>query len=254
MHQTDAGLGAILVHGLWHGGWVWDAVRRDLDRAGVANGVVELPMSDLAADIAATSRVIDEFDRATVLVGHSYGGAVITDAGTHPHVAHLLYLAAYQLAEGESVGRTLPDLGIPPTRLGEALRFSDDGQVVTLDPGLAAELLFGDVPADAVSAAISRLRPVRRAVFRGVPERIAWRSRPSTYVVCAADQVVNPDLERAMAARATTRYQWPGGHSPMLTRPGTVAALIASLAERPRSECADVGGDADQAFGCRPGT
>ena len=94
-------------------------MRRDLDRAGVANAVVELPMSDLAADIAATSRVIDEFDRATVLVGHSYGGAVITDAGTHPHVAHLLYLAAYQLAEGESVGRTLPDLGIPPTRLGE---------------------------------------------------------------------------------------------------------------------------------------
>jgi len=63
MHQADSGLGAILVHGLWHGGWVWDAVRRDLDRAGVANAVVELPMTDLAADIAATSRVIDGFDR-----------------------------------------------------------------------------------------------------------------------------------------------------------------------------------------------
>jgi len=94
------------------------AVRRDLDRGGVVSRVVELPMTDLASDITVTRRALDEFDRPAVLVGHSYGGAVTTGAGTHPHVAHLLYLAAYQLAEGESVGRTLPDLGVPPTRLG----------------------------------------------------------------------------------------------------------------------------------------
>ena len=134
MQQTSDVLGVILVHGLWHGGWVWDAVRRDLDRAGVVSRVVELPMNDLASDIMVTRRALDEFDRPVVLVGHSYGGAVITGAGTHPHVAHLLYLAAYQLAEGESVGRTLPDLGVPPTRLADALRFSDDGKVVSLDP------------------------------------------------------------------------------------------------------------------------
>jgi len=103
---------------------------------------------------------------------------------------------------------------------------------LTLDPGLAGELLFGDAPADAGSAAVSRLRPVRRTVFRDVPERIAWRSRLSTYVVCADDQVVNPDLERAMAARATTRRESPGGHNPMMTRPEAVTALIASLAQR----------------------
>jgi pimeloyl-ACP methyl ester carboxylesterase len=113
MQRTSDVLGVILVHGLWHGGWVWDAVRRDLDRAGVVSRVVELPMTDLASDITVTRRALDEFDRPAVLVGHSYGGAVTTGAGTHPHVAHLLYLAAYQLAEGESVGRTLPDLGVP---------------------------------------------------------------------------------------------------------------------------------------------
>jgi len=232
MQQTVIGVGVILVHGLWHGGWVWDAVRRDLDRAGIVSAVVELPMTDLASDIAATTRVIGEFDRSVVLVGHSYGGAVITGAGVHRHVAHLLYLAAFQLAEGESVGRTLPGLGVPPTRLGEAFRFSDDGQLVTLDPGLAAELLYGDAPTEIASAAVSRLRPVRRTVFRGVPERIAWRSRPSTYVICADDRVVNPELERAMAARATTRHEWSGGHSPMVTRPEAVAALIATLADQ----------------------
>jgi len=232
MQRTSDVLGVILVHGLWHGGWVWDAVRRDLDRAGVVSRVVELPMTDLASDITVTRRALDEFDRPAVLVGHSYGGAVTTGVGTHSHVAQLLYLAAYQLAEGESVGRTLPDLGVPPTRLADALRFSDDGEVVTLDPGLAAELLYGDAPEQIATAAVGRLRPVRRAVFRGVPEQIGWRHRPSTYVVCTDDLMVHPDLERAMAERATTRQEWPGGHSPMMTRPGAVADLITSLATR----------------------
>jgi len=112
------------------------------------------------------------------------------------------------------------------------LRFSDDGEVVTLDPGLAAELLYGDAPEQIATAAVGRLRPVRRAVFRGVPEQIGWRHRPSTYVVCTDDLMVHPDLERAMAERATTRQEWPGGHSPMMTRPGAVADLITSLATR----------------------
>ena len=229
--RTNEQLGAVLVHGLWHGGWVWDDVRRHLDRAGVPNAVVELPMTDLPTDVAATRQVLDEFDRPVVLVGHSYGGAVITGAGGHRRVAHLLYLAAYQLAEGESVGRTLPDRHIPPTRLGEALRFSDDGDVVSLDPVLGRELMFGDVPAQAAAAAVARLRPVGRSVFSGVPAEIGWRRRPSTYVVCADDLTVNPDQQRAMAARATHRDEWPGGNSVPMTRPGQVAALICSIAK-----------------------
>jgi pimeloyl-ACP methyl ester carboxylesterase len=223
-------LGAVLVHGMWHGGWTWDAVRAELDAVGVASAVVELPMTDLASDVAATRRALDEFGRPAVLVGHSYGGAVITAAGAHDQVRHLVYLAAFQLDDGEAVRTALAELALPPTRLGEAMRFSADGTEIGLDPTLAVELLYGDAaPADA-EAAVARLRTVHRAILKGVPADIAWHRVPSTYVVCTEDLAINPDLQRAMAARATHRLEWPGGHSPACTRPKAVADLVASLA------------------------
>jgi len=225
-----AEVGAVLVHGLWHGSWAWDGVRGRLESRGVPSAAVELPMTSLEDDVAATVATLDRFGKPAVLVGHSYGGAVVTAAGAHPHAAHLLYLAAFQLAEGESVSRTLPERDIPPTGLGAALRFSGDGDRVSIDPALATGLFYADAPAIAAAAAAARLRPVSRAVFRGVPATIGWRSTPSTYVVCRDDRAVHPDLQRAMAERATTRHEWPGGHSPALTRPAAVADLIATLA------------------------
>ena len=91
--------------------------------------------------------------------------------------------------------------------------------------------MYGELPPAAAALAVAHLHPVRSAVFSGVPEVIGWRHRPSTYVVCVDDLTVRPDLERAMAARATHRLEWPGGHSPAATRPGAVAELIASLAQ-----------------------
>ncbi len=226
----------VLVHGLWHGGWAWDGVRAGLNGAGIASTAVELPLTSLSDDVAATVAVLDGLDRPAVLVGHSYGGAVVTAAGGRPGVAHLLYLAAFQLAEGESVGRALPELDIPPTRLGDALRFSDDGEQVSLDPALAVELMYADAPAEEAAAAVARLRPVGRAVFRGVPDMIGWRGVPSTYVVCADDRAVHPDLERAMADRATFHLEWPSGHSPAMTHPDAVSDLIAALATRGRPD------------------
>jgi pimeloyl-ACP methyl ester carboxylesterase len=227
----SARTGVVLVHGLWHGGWAWDGVRARLDAAGIASVAVELPLTSLADDIAATRDVLDRFDRPAVLVGHSYGGAVVTGAGDHPRVVQLLYLAAFQLAEGESVGRTLPERDFAPTRLTDAFQFSEDGQLISLDPAKAAGVMFPDAPPDEAAAAIARLRPVHRAVFRGVPEVIGWRRTPSTYVVCADDTAVNPDLQRAMAARATFRHEWPGAHSPAMTQPDVVANLIGSLVQ-----------------------
>ena len=224
-----AEVGAVLVHGLWHGGWAWDDVRARLDAAGVPSVAVELPLTSLEDDVAATLATLDQFGGPAVLVGHSYGGAVVTAAGAHPHVRHLLYLAAFALAEGESVRRARPDLDIPPTGLGEALRFSADGMQVSVDPALATGVFYADAPADAAAAAVARLRPVHRSVFRGVPATIGWRHTPSTYVVCADDRAVHPDLQRAMAQRATTRYEWPGSHSPALARPADIATLIVSL-------------------------
>lgn len=224
MEQTRTP-GAVLVHGLWHGGWCWDDVRTALAERGVDSVAVELPLTDLAADTAAVRAALDSFGRPAVLVGHSYGGAVITGAGAHPLVRELVYVAAFQLTDGESVSRTLPAEDHPPTRLGEALRVDRDE--VGLDPDLGRQLLYRDAPAEVATAAAVRLRPVRRAVFGGVPETIAWRTVPSTYVVCSDDEVVHPDLQRAMAARATRRREWRCGHSPAASRPADVAGLIA---------------------------
>ena len=100
---------------------------------------------------------------------------------------------------------------------------------VDLNAALAGELFYADAPAPVVTAAIARLRPVRRPVFAGVPQKIAWHHRPSTYVVCAEDRAVHPNLQRAMALRARYRHEWRTGHSPALSCPDTGAALIMDL-------------------------
>lgn len=217
--------GVVLVHGLWHGGWCWDAVRERLDAAGIPSLAPDLPLETLDDDVAAVRAALDSFARPVVLVGHSYGGAVITAAGTHPRVRRLVYLAAFQLDEGESVNRVLPDREIAPTRLGEALHISPEG-TVALDPHLGADLVYNGVPPEISRAALARIRPVQRAVFRGIPDSIAWRTVPSTYVVCTDDLTVSPDLERAMAERADRVLEWPGGHAPMADRAGLVAELL----------------------------
>ena len=219
---------AVLVHGLWHGGWAWEAVRDALAARGLDTVAPDLPMTTLAEDAAVLRSVLDDLSGPALLVGHSYGGAVVTAAGAHPAVHGLVYLAAFALTETESISRVAPDVAIPPTRLGDALRFSADGTRVLLDPEAGRQIIYGGTPDAVATAALARMRPVGRALFSGRPNAVAWRDRRAVYAVCTADECVAPDLQRIMAARCDEQVEWDSDHSPPASHPDLVAELIAA--------------------------
>ncbi len=235
----------VLVHGAWHGAWCWDLVRDRLESAGLDVVAVDLPghgasrepLADLHGDAAAVTSVLDTLDGPAVLVGHSYGGAVVTEAGAHDHVAHVVYIAAFNLALGECVGRAAADeataarldhSGRPD--LGTVLTRNGSGESTTVIAELAAPLFYNDCTAETASWAIAQLGPQRMANFSDRPSAIAWQHRPSTYVICGDDNTVHPGLQRILARRATTAIEWPTGHSPFLSQPQLVSELLHDIA------------------------
>jgi len=218
----------VLVHGLWHGAWSWDLVRTRL--AGAECIAVDLPMTALEDDVAAVRQVLDTLPGPVVLAAHSYGGAVITAAGEHPAVRALVYLAAFQLAPGESISRAVPEAELAPTALAEALRFSPDRSEVSIDPELGRTLLYGKADPATADAQLARTRPVARSLFSATVTTSAWQHRASTYVVCSEDRCVSPDLQRAMAARATRSLEWACDHTPLISAADRVARLLAEQA------------------------
>lgn len=228
----------VLVHGAWHGAWCWDQVVDQLDARGVPTVALDLPghgastepLGDLATDAAALRTVLDGLD-AAVVCGHSYGGAVISDGAAHPAARHLVYLAALLLDAGESCSASVavaePDGGT--SLLDGAIQAGDDG-TVTLDPAVAPAALYHDcAPAD-VARAVARLGPQAFASLTAEATHAAWRSVPSTYVVCRDDRAIPASLQRQLAARAGTVLEWPTSHSPFLSRPDLVVDLLASRA------------------------
>ena len=235
----------VLVHGAWHGAWAWERVLPLLTLAGVECVALDLPghgedggpFGDLDSDVARVRQSLDECNGDVVLVGHSYGGAVITEAGLHPAVEHLVYVAAFALDEGEScVSAAAAE--------AEASRISHDGRpslgagfimgsgdMITLDPANAEECLYNDCDADTVAWALARLGPQPLITLQGTPKLAAWRTKPSTYAVCLDDMAVHPELQRIMARRCDSVVEWPTDHSPFLSRPDLVAGLLVDLAK-----------------------
>jgi pimeloyl-ACP methyl ester carboxylesterase len=181
--------------------------------------------------------VLDSSGDDVVLVGHSYGGAVITVAGDHNAVSHLVYLCAFALDKGESCMAAAADesaaAGISREGrpdLGTAIAIADDG-TATLTADGATECLYNRCDAETASWAVSHLTPQPMATLSQPPPAVAWRERPSTYVVCTDDNIVHPDLQRIMARRCSSSIEWPTDHSPFLSAPSLVANLVIDLAQ-----------------------
>jgi pimeloyl-ACP methyl ester carboxylesterase len=231
----------VLVHGAWHGPWAWDRVVPLLDAAGVQSVTVDLPsrrsaggyVGDLHTDASAVAAEMSRH-ASVVLVGHSYGGAVITEAGTHPSVRHLVFLAAFPLRRDESCAHAaieestaIDDTG--RTSLGSGFITHPDGSV-TLTPTVARACLYSDLDDATAAWAVERLGHQSLAALVQSPHEVAWELTPSTYVVCGEDQAVHPDLQRILARRCRTELEWSTGHSPFLSDPPRVAALLTRLA------------------------
>jgi len=234
----------VLVHGACHGAWCWDKVVAGLTDRKIPTLAVDLPghgastepLGDLAADAAALRATLDRVG-PSVVCGHSYGGAVVTEgAAGHPDVRHLVYLTAFALAVGESTMAAAPDGGGSDraTELGTAVRFADDGTMWFEGPAVV-DALYHDCSPEDVAFALAHLGPQSMSGLSGIATRAAWQDIPSTYVVCTEDRAVAPDLQRRLASRTNQVVEWPTSHSPFLSRPDLVVDLLAGIAEHVRS-------------------
>ncbi len=226
----------VLVHGAWHGAWCWEPVvvrLREEDVPVVAidlpgHGASTEPLTDLHGHGDAVRAALDAVDGPVVLVGHSYGGAAITDAGTHPAVRHLVYLSAFCLDAGESI--IANDLaGGEEAELATAIEFDADG-TISVDPTRAGDIFYADCDPSAIEASVAKLVPEGAAGFSQTPRAVAWRERPSTYVVCTEDRALAPTLQRHLAERCENTVEWRSSHSPFVSRPDLVTDLLVTLA------------------------
>jgi len=224
----------VLVHGAWADGSGWKGVYDILVKDGYNVSIVQEPETSFKEDVAATKRVLALQEGPCILVAHSYGGAVITEAGTDPSVAGLVYVAAHMPDAGENEadeGKSFPgDL----SKSG-AIKKTADG-FTYLDPAQFHEYFAADLPAEQ-AAFMARSQVFNFADnFKAVITTAAWRSKPSWMLVATKDRTINPDLERWYAKRAKSHTVEVAGasHSVYVSRPKDVAALIEEAASHAR--------------------
>ena len=220
----------VLVHGAWADGSGWKGVYEILVKHGYNVSIVQEPETSFKDDVAATRRVIAQQDGPCILVAHSYGGAVITEAGTDPIVAGLVYIAAHMPDAGESEagdGKRFPsDLS-----RSTSIKKTADG-FTYIDPAQFHEYFAADLPAEQAGF-LARSQVLNLADnFNAVITTAAWRSKPSWVLVAAMDRAINPELERWYAARANShKVEVPGAsHAVYISHPREVADVIESAA------------------------
>src|SRR5712675_3144212 len=226
----------VLVHGGFVDGSGWEEVYKILKKDGYTVSIVQNPTVSLADDVAITKRVLATHSGPVILVGHSYGGAVITEAGNDPKVAGLVYITAFALDNGESVSALIkdppPGAPVPPILPPQAgFLFLDKAKfpasfAADVDPEKAAFMADSQVPwgIGAISGAISEP---------------AWRTKPSWYLVTTEDKMIPPDAQRAMSKRAgSTVVEVKGSHAIYVSQPSAVAALIEQAAKKVKAASA----------------
>jgi pimeloyl-ACP methyl ester carboxylesterase len=226
----------VLVHGGFVDGSGWQGVYDLLKADGFNVSVVQNQTLSLESDVETTHNVLDLQDGPTILVGHSYGGVVITEAGSHERVAGLVYIAAFAPDAGESVNALIanppPGAPVPP------ILAPQDG-FLFLDREKFADSFAADVPADLAAFMADSQVPWGVEALNGAVSEPAWRSKPSWYLVASDDRMIPPAAQRAMSERAgSTVIEAPGSHSIYVSQPHATAELIAQAARDARVDSA----------------
>src|SRR3954447_9640035 len=231
--QTNSPQGVrniVLVHGAWADGSSWSKVIPLLQAKGLHVVAVQNPLTSLADDVVATKRAIALQDGPLLLVGHSYGGVVITEAGNDPKVVGLFYVAALAPSEGESAASVTKPF--PPAPLGGEVRTDAEG-FLTVTPKGIAEDFAQDLPDKEKQLLTATQGPTAAAVFGATITTAAWKAKPSWSVIASNDRAVPPELEKAEAAgMKATSITVPSSHVPMLSHPKEIADLIEQAAAK----------------------
>ena len=221
-------LGIVLVHGGFVDGSGWEGVYRILKGKGYRTTVVQNPTLSLADDVAVTKRAIGAQDGPVVLVGHSYGGVVITAAGNDPKVAGLVYIAAFAPDKGESVSTLIKDP--PPGAPVPPILPPQDGYLF-LDQAKFPASFAADVDTDKAAFMADSQVPWGVEALGGTITEPAWKSKPSWYLVATDDRMIPPAAQRLMSKRAgSTVVEAAGSHAIYVSQPNAVAALIEEAA------------------------
>jgi pimeloyl-ACP methyl ester carboxylesterase len=219
----------VLVHGAFADGSSWNKVIPLLQAKGLTVVAVQNPLTSLADDVTATRRVIDAQTGPVVLVGHSWGGTVITEAGNHDKVKALVYVAAFAPGAGETTADGGKGFPTPP---GLAHPIASADGFLTLSPDTVAKDFAQDVGAQESNLIAVTQGPIAAANFDAKITTPAWSSRPSWYIVAAKDRMIQPDAERAFAKRIkATTTELQASHVPMVSQPEAVADVIVAAAK-----------------------
>jgi len=248
MSNADGAV-AVLVHGAWHGGWCWEPVVVELEGRGHPVRVIDLPSrgnpaGDLHGDAQAARELVEALGRPVVLVGHSYGGAVITEASSGTAgIKHLVYLTAVVPDAGETVldagnaaraeaGGTPAGEQVPTTgnAASDVMELHEDG-TMSCRPDRAVDLFYHDCDPAVAARAVAALVSQPLMTFSQAPNGVGWREHHSTYVVCTDDHILDEAGQRNFARRCNDVVVLPTSHSPFFSDPAGVADVVERLIE-----------------------